>query len=308
MLQRKSHTSKGQGFDGFEYVIVGDITEDGAFDEAVKDVNTDAHLAAPFYTTGIKNPQELIDPAVKGTIGILKSIQKNNPNVKRVVITSSVEAIRNAISRKAPPITYYTEDIWNEDAVPHVEANGKDSDGYLAYQASKTLAERALWKFTDDKKPTWDAVAINPPYVLGEVIHEVDKPEKLNTSVEFFWAWITGQKTEADLPSPFGNWVNVKDVAEAHVRALEVAEASGQRFITGAGAFSGQDYVDILRKRYPELPNIPFGHPGINEEILKETDIFVGSKAEKVLGIRYTSLEETVVQMADSRRKRLGKL
>ncbi|OCF37913.1 hypothetical protein I316_00137 [Kwoniella heveanensis BCC8398] len=65
------------GLEGFEYVIVGDITEDGAFDLAVKGVDVVAHLAPPFYMTGINDPQELIDPAVKGTTGILKSNQKN---------------------------------------------------------------------------------------------------------------------------------------------------------------------------------------------------------------------------------------
>lgn len=82
--------------------------------------------------------------------------------------------------------------------------------------------------FIEDEKPSWDAVAIHPPYVLGEVIHQCDKPESLNTSVgkckfipsdrvltDFFiasfWSWPAGEKTEKDIPGPIGNWVDVKE-------------------------------------------------------------------------------------------------
>ncbi|WWD19049.1 hypothetical protein CI109_103507 [Kwoniella shandongensis] len=293
------------GLNDFDYVIVKDIVEDGAFDEAVKGVDAVAHLASPFYVSDVKDPQELIGPAVKGTTGILKSIQKNNPDIKRVVITSSVASIMSTDSRKAPVI--YTEEDWNQDSISHVEKNGTKSTGGHSYQASKTLAEKALWKFIEEEKPSWEGVAINPPLVLGEVIHQVDDPSKLNTSVAGFWAWATGQKKEDDLPAPQGNWVNVKDVALGHVRALTVPEAAGQRFIVGAGAFAGQDYVDILHKRFPELKNIPVGKPGTHDEIVKNSNIFDGQKATKVLGIKYETLEDTVVEMAESLRKKFGK-
>ncbi|WVR07601.1 hypothetical protein IAU60_004643 [Kwoniella sp. DSM 27419] len=285
----------------FEYVIVEDITNDGVFDEAVKGVDAVAHLASPFYTQGVKDPQELIGPAMKGTTGILKSVQKNNPNVKRVVITSSVASVMSLESNKAPH--KYTEKDWNKDSIPHVEKNGTDSNGGHSYMASKTMAEKALWKFIEDEKPSWDAAAINPPLVLGQVIHQVEDPEKLNTSVAGFWGWITGEKTEDDLPGPLGNWVNVKDVAKAHVRALEVQEAHNERFIVGAGFLTGQEYVDIIHKRFPQVKNVPTGKPGSIDEITKDMNLFVGDKARDVLGIQYETLEETVVEMADSLRK-----
>ncbi|OWT39011.1 D-lactaldehyde dehydrogenase [Cryptococcus neoformans var. grubii Br795] len=294
-----------QGLGEFEYVLVDDITKDGIFDEAVKGVNAVAHLASPFYVTNVKDPKELIDPAVKGTTGILKSVQKNNPKVKRVVITSSVAAIMCPISKKSP--FRYTEADWNVDSIPQVEEKGVEADGMHSYLASKTLAEKALWNFVEDEKPSWDAVAINPPYVLGEVIHQCDKPEKLNTSVASFWSWPAGEKTEKDLPSPIGNWVDVKEVALGHVRALTVPEAGGQRFIISAGPLAGQDYADILHKRFPEVKNVPVGKSGTHDEVCKELDIFDGKKAEKVLGIKYHTPEETVVDMFESLRKRFNK-
>ncbi|ODN86556.1 D-lactaldehyde dehydrogenase [Cryptococcus wingfieldii CBS 7118] len=283
-----------EGLGEFTYVIVKDVNQDGAFDEAVKGVNAVAHLASPFYVFNIKDPQELIGPAVKGTTGVLESLQKYNPDVKRVVITSSVASILSMDSVKSP----YT--------AAHVEKNGLQSSGFHSYLASKTLAEQALWKFIDEKKPSWDAVAINPPFVLGEIIHQCDKPESLNTSVAAFYEWASGKKTEGDLPSPMGNWVDVKDVALAHVRALTVPEAGGNRFIVGAGALSAQDFVDGIHKNFPDVKNVPVGTPGTHDEICKVLDIFDGSKAEKVLGIKYTTLNDSIIQMFESLRKRFS--
>ncbi|ODO08642.1 D-lactaldehyde dehydrogenase [Cryptococcus wingfieldii CBS 7118] len=293
-----------EGLGQFEYAVVEDIAKDGVFDEAVKSVDAVAHLASPFYTANVKDPQELIGPALKGTTGILKSIQKNNPGIKRVVITSSVASVMSARSRKTPVI--YTEEDWNVDSIKHVEENGVNSDGGDSYRASKTLAEKALWKFIEDEKPTWDAAAINPPLVIGEVIHQCDNPEKLNTSVHSFWEWLTGKKSESDLPAPGANWVDVKDVALAHVRALTVSEAGGNRFIVSAGPFAGQDYVDVLHKRFPDLPDIPVGKPGTHDEIVKDSNVFNGAKATKVLGVEYKTFEDTVVEMAESLQKRFA--
>jgi len=293
-----------EGEGEFDYVIVEDIAKDGCHDDAVKGVDAVAHLASPFYVSGVKDPQELIGPAVHGTTGVLKSIQKNNPKIKRVVITSSVAAVMSTHSRPAP--FHYTEKDWNEDSVKQVEEKGVKADGGDSYRASKTLAEQALWKFVEEEKPSWDAVAINPPLVLGEVIHECESPEKLNTSVAGFYAWATGQKKESDLPAQGGNWVNVHDVALAHVRALTVEEAGAQRFITGNGAFSGQDYCDILHKHFPDLPNVPVGKPGTHDEICKNANVFDGTKATQVLGIKYETLEDTVVEMCKSLRKRFN--
>nr|ODO02275.1 D-lactaldehyde dehydrogenase [Cryptococcus depauperatus CBS 7855] len=287
-----------EGLGQFDYVIVEDVSDDGAFDEAVKNVDAVAHLASPFYVSDVKDPRELIKPAVKGTTGILKSIQKNNPQVKRVVITSSVAAIMCSVSKKSP--YHYTETDWNVDSTRHVEEKGLESDGSHSYLASKTLAERALWEFIKDEKPSWDAVAINPPFVYGPVIHQCDSPEKLNTSVAMFWDWASGKKTEADLPAPLDNWVDVKEVALAHVRALTVPEAGGERFIVSAGTVSGQDIVDAIHSRFPDVKNVPVGKPGTHDESTKDLDVFDGSKAKRVLGIKYTSLEDCVADMFQS--------
>ncbi|KAK4688593.1 phosphate transporter, partial [Tremellales sp. Uapishka_1] len=293
---------KGEG--DFTYVIAEDITTDGVFDEAVKGVDAVAHLASPFYVTDVKDPQELIGPATKGTEGILKSIQKNAPGIKRIVITSSVASVMSEQKNANVKAKQYTEADWNEDSIRQVKEGGKDTPGSASYRASKTLAEQSLWKFIETEKPSWDAASICPPLVLGEVIHQCEKPENLNTSVAGFYSWAAGQKKESDLPALLGNFVNVKDVAMAHVKALVVPEAGGERFITGNGAFAGQDYCDILHKHFKDLKNIPVGNPGTHAEIVKDMPVFVGAKATKVLGVQYKDLEATVVEMAKSLNER----
>lgn len=128
--------------------------QDGIFDEAVKDVEAVAHTASPFHFNA-SDPKELIDPAYKGTTGILKSIQKVkyvlpyyvaltiSPGIKRLVVTSSVASVMCSTSK--PVGTHYTEKDWNEDSPKEVEEKGKETPAPTWYRASKTIAERALW-------------------------------------------------------------------------------------------------------------------------------------------------------------------
>ncbi|KAF8878449.1 hypothetical protein BD779DRAFT_1554703 [Infundibulicybe gibba] len=164
--------------DKFEAVVVEDITKEGAFDEAVKGVDAIEHIASPFHMNAV-DPQELIKPAVEGTIGILKSAAKAGGSVKRVVVTSSCAAVLHVSSE--PRV--FTEVDWNEQSVKEVEEQGSSAPNIAKYRASKTLAEKgtlpshssrleftavlAAWDFYNSKKPElgWDLVVINPPFV-----------------------------------------------------------------------------------------------------------------------------------------------
>ncbi|WVQ75184.1 hypothetical protein IAR50_004794 [Cryptococcus sp. DSM 104548] len=294
-----------QGLPGeFTYMLVKDIAQEGAFDEAVKGVDAVAHMASPFYITKVEDPQELVEPAVQGTTGILKSIQKNNPSIKRIVVTSSVVAIFSTISNKHPH--HYTEADWNKDSIPYITEHGAKDGGLHAYFASKTIAEKALWDFIEQEKPTWDAATVNPSLVFGEVIHQCDKPESLNQSVAILYQYATGQVPESHLLSPIAAGVDVKDVAIAHVRALEVPEAGGERFILSNGNATGQDLVDSIHKHFPDVKNVPVGTPGAGEAVNKEQDNLDGAKASRVLGVKYTSLEDSFKETFESLRKRFG--
>ncbi|WVR07580.1 hypothetical protein IAU60_004622 [Kwoniella sp. DSM 27419] len=288
----------------FDYAIVEDIGQQGAFDEAVKGVDGVAHMASPFHFNAVE-PEELFTPAIQGTVGVLESLKKNNPDVKRVVVTSSVASIINS-NIKGPHT--FTEKEWNDVSPKECEEQGKDASGQAKYRASKALAERAFWKFFDENKPSFDGVAINPPLVLGPVIHQCDKPESLNTSVAVYYSWLHGDKTEKDLPAAGMNYVDVRDTALGHVRALTVEEAGGERFITGNGPVSGNDYVLEIAKDFPDLQNVPKGNddPSYKDKLNADGILHDGSKATRVLGIKYRPVEETLRDMGKSLRERFN--
>jgi nucleoside-diphosphate-sugar epimerase len=108
---------------------------------------------------------ELIVPAVRGTTSILNSALKYGTGVKRIVLTSSLAAIREA----DPNPRTYDETNWNNAAVTAVETKGSGAGPVSIYLASKTLAERAAWEFVAKHKAElkWDLVVLNPPWVFG---------------------------------------------------------------------------------------------------------------------------------------------
>ena len=148
---------KDAGNDKLSYVIVEDIAQEGAFDKAVKsDPPFEAvlHTASPFHFNVKDVQKELLDPAVIGTTGILKSIKKSAPTVKRVVITSSFASIVDG-SKGARPGHTYSEKDWNP--ITHEEALKNPANGY---RASKTFAEKAAWEFVEKEKPNFTIATI----------------------------------------------------------------------------------------------------------------------------------------------------
>ncbi|CUA76880.1 NADPH-dependent aldehyde reductase ARI1 [Saccharomyces cerevisiae S288c] [Rhizoctonia solani] len=285
----KSHGDK------FQYVIVEDIAKEGAFDEAVKGVDAITHTASPFHFQA-EDPQMLIEPAVKGTLGILASAHKYAPTVQRIVITSSVAAI---VDPSKPSGTVFTENDWNSFSLRKVETKGNAAAGGEKYRASKTLAEKAAWTYLEEKRPKYDIATINPPMVFGPILHQVSNPESLNTSVALLYKIL--QTKESDLTREVLltnnlNFVDVRDVALAHLRALEIPEAGGQRFITAGGAFCWQDPLDALQ------PPNPRGIPGIGKGLIHSR--YDASKATKVLGISFKNLEESVRDTEEGLRQR----
>lgn len=117
-----------------------------------------------------------------------------------------------------------------------VEEKGKDVDGGQAYRASKTLAERAAWKFVETEKPQFDIVTVQPPLIFGPVIHQVASPDSLNTSVNNFYQFLVGTKSAEDAQTGFGSFVDVRDVAKIHVESLLNEKAGNQRFLVATSA------------------------------------------------------------------------
>ncbi|GFF28658.1 putative uncharacterized oxidoreductase C513.07 [Aspergillus udagawae] len=293
-----------QAFSGYAQqltlAVVEDVATPGAFDTAVRDVHGVIHTATPFQVFGVEdNVRELLKPAIDGTLNILKSVHEFAPQVKRVVLTSSFAAMADVTKGKWPGHVYSELD-WNP--TPYEVAAAKGAPAGLAYTTAKSLAERAAWDFVKSNKANFDITTILPPMIYGPNINATANIAKLNTSSMDIYRLISPQSKSSD-PVPenvFWLFVDVRDVAEAHLRAYQVAEAGGERFFICKGNFTYQQFVNALRANLPEIKDrVPVGNPSAAEV---PSDVYTvdTSKSQRILGLKYRPLEETIVDAARS--------
>ncbi len=203
-----------------------DLLSDDGWDKAMKGASYVVHTASPFPASLPRHEDELIKPAREGTLRVLRAAKA--AGVKRVVVTSSIAAI--AYGSGSSP---FTEDDWS------------DIDGPLTvpYYKSKTLAEKAAWEFA--AKEILDIAVINPGMVMGPIIGR-----KASTSTGMVRSLLKGKYPA--LPDFRVAIVDVRDAAEAHVLALQVPDAGGQRFIAATETLTMRAIADILRQSFPQ--------------------------------------------------------
>jgi len=288
---RKVFASYG---DKLELVIVPDITKEGAFDEAVKGVDAIEHTASPYHFKA-DDPNEMILPALHGTTRVLESAFAHGTSVKRIVVTSSTAAV--TIVQDSPRT--FTEADWNDPAVEEVREKGRGASQPAKYRASKVLAERAAWEFVEKNKGKigWDLVVLNPPFVYGPALHEVEAPEALNESMH---SWFHSVLKNLHDPKQLGNigseWIDVRDLAEAHVLAIKTEEAGGERFIVASGPWKWQDWINAAKKCGVETSAGDDSYDPANAAHLVRYDT---SKASRVLGIKYHTIEQSTRDIID---------
>ncbi|GKZ25760.1 putative PKS/NRPS-like protein biosynthetic cluster [Aspergillus brasiliensis] len=239
------------------FVIVSDFTSQDPFNALFKESKTPfdyvIHAASPFKFD-IKDIQGgMIDPAVKGTTQILKSAhQHGGRTLKRFVLLSSVVSVLDSsedMSREGPP---YTEKSWN----PITAQQAIDrQDPVLGYSVSKIEAERKAWDFMQVNSPNFDLAVINAAIVTGPMIHPISGKESINESNHIaISSFIDGTHPKIeDVRFPVWYFVDVRDVARAHVEALVNPAAGGQRILLASGLLTPQLVVNSIRKHFPEL-------------------------------------------------------
>lgn len=278
------------------YVVVPDIAREDAFKDAVvSDPPFEAvlHMASPFHFNGTDPKRDLLDPAVLGTRGILNAIHRGAPAVTRVVLTSSFVAIHEARKHNVT----YSESDWN--SITWEEALQSPGN---AYRAGKTFAEKAAWEFMEQEKPKFDLAVLNPPLVFGPVLQRLSTgADKVNTSNERIRNLVLGKWKEHGVPpTVIFLWVDVRDVARAHVKAMEVPAAGNQRFLLAAGHYSNAALVDIVRSAFPELDDkLP---TDARSDMPEDVYGFDNSKSKAILGLEYIRLEDSVIDTVRSLR------
>lgn len=274
--------------------IAADLEGDRGWPEAVTGCEYVLHVASPLPASLPKHEDELIVPAREGALRVLRAARE--AGVKRVVLTSSFGAIGYGHRpRKAP----FNEADWTE-------LNGD----VIAYIKSKTIAERAVWEFIARESGGLELSVINPVGVLGPVLG----PD-YSTSILLVQRLLDGAMPGC--PKLYFGVVDVRDVADIHLRAMTDPAAKGERFLATAGDFmSMRDIAKVLKdllgaaaKRVPtrELPDwlVRIGalrDPAI-KLILPELGQFknaTNEKATRLLGWKPRSREEAVVATAES--------
>lgn len=162
------------------------------------------------------------------------------------------------------------------------------------------LAEKAAWAFVAGEKPNFQLTVINNTYTFGPIQRGLLNLEAMNASNHYIRDMVQGKLHDALPPTlPVFTFVDVRDVALAHVRALTAPDAGGKRIYVVGGHYSTKRIADILRKRFPNLaPTLP---PEDAEDDLPD-DVygFDNSRSRRVLDLTYRSLEESVVDTATS--------
>ncbi|GAB1736417.1 hypothetical protein NU219Hw_g7567t1 [Hortaea werneckii] len=286
------------GPDKLSFAIVEDIAKEGAFDQAVVSdppFETVIHTASPFHFNVTDVQKELLDPAIIGTTGILKSIKKSAPSVRRVVITSSFASIINPYKGSWPEHTY-TETDWNP--ITQQQAIENPANGY---RASKTFAERAAWEFLEKEKPNFSIATMCPPLVLGPIVHYLNSLDALNTSNQRVRDIMMGKAKDEIPPTGTFIWVDVRDLALCHVLAMEKEGAANKRFFITTGYFSNKEIAEIIGKNFPQykegLPSASTPGGDYPEEGVYKID---NSNVVKTLGVKFRPLEESIVDTVKS--------
>ncbi|HWZ57368.1 MAG TPA: aldehyde reductase [Gemmatimonadaceae bacterium] len=215
-------------------VVVADLTQDAGWPEAVAGCDYVLHVASPFPPGAPKHEDDLIIPARDGTLRVLTAAR--DAGVRRVVLTSSFAAIGYGHPPQRAP---FTEADWTDLTAP----------GLNAYAKSKTLAERAAWDFIAREGGAMELSVINPVGVFGPT----PAPDR-SSSIGLVKRILDGAMPFA--PRLYFGVVDVRDVADLHIRAMTHPAATGQRFLAVAGDFmSLQEIARTLHVRAHQLPD-----------------------------------------------------
>lgn len=213
-------------------VLRADLTSDDGWAEAVAGCRYVLHVASPFPPVQPDDPDELIVPARDGALRVLRAAL--DAGVERVVLTSSIAAIRSA--GESTPDRPLTEDDWTDG----------DDPARTPYVRSKTLAERATWDLVRERGEESRLAAVNPGAIIGPALNDDH-----SYSLQAVQRLLDGMPAVPRLGFTF---VDVRDVADLHLRAMTDPAAGGRRFIAADEFLWTADIAAILRERLgPEL-------------------------------------------------------
>ena len=305
-VRNKSKTEKYQHLIELEKEYTGtvefweaDLTILNSFDNVTKGCDSIIHVASPF-TLSLKNPQQnLINPALKGTKNVLQSAT-NSGSVKKIVLTSSIASI------------YGDNCEWDATQFPNgfneTQFNETSSLKHQPYSFAKVLAEKEAWKIHESQN-SWDLVVINPGFVMGPALTKTSN----SGSIDFMTDILKG-KFKMGAPKLIFSFVDVRDVAKAHVLALENQKTKGRYIVTNS-EMNVMAITKIIGKAFPKqfkLPKMitPKWMMSIVGPLFGVTRKFVklnvshpikldNTKSKNMLGMTYVPIKNSIIDMVE---------
>jgi dihydroflavonol-4-reductase len=276
---------------------VADLNSDAGWADAIAGASHVIHTASPFPLQQPDNPDDVIRPAVDGTLRVLRGATA--AGIKRVVLTSSTVAIFYGPDQ--PASHAYSEADFTDDSRADI----------TPYIRSKTMAEKAAWQFVRTSPGAPDLVVINPGFVHGMALDD-----DLSTSHALFLLMAKGKYPAA--PRIRFPVAHVADVAKAHVEALERPNASGQRYLIGEGQLGLYDLGRIVARELPdlkskvpkfELPDMVVRGLAVADKKMRtilpelgKAKAFTNAKARDELGLQFHSADAAVSASVNSLR------
>ncbi len=278
-------------------VVAADLRDDRGWAEAVAGCDFVLHVASPFPEAQPKDPDELIVPARDGTLRVLRASLA--AGVKRIVLTSSVAAVRNGEAGASAGGRELTEADWSDP----------ENTALTPYVRSKTIAELAAWEFMRSQGAEDRLVTVQPGAIIGPVLGK-----DLSYSLQAIDRLITGKMP--GLPRLGFSFIDVRDVAVLEVQAMTAEDAAGQRLIAAGPFLWFSDVAAILREQLgPEAHKVPrrkvpdvmvramaLFDPGVRSVVsdLGKKTTYSLANAKRRVGWEPRPIEQSIVECARS--------
>ncbi|XP_078162992.1 dihydroflavonol 4-reductase-like1 isoform X1 [Carex rostrata] len=248
-------------------LVEADLSKEGSFDNALIGCEGVFHTASPVIGIQSDPKAEILDPAIKGTLNVLKSC-KNNPNIRRVVLTSSSSTVR--VREDSDQDKMLDETCWSS-----IELCQRLQ---IWYPLAKVLAEKAAWKFAAENN--MDLVTVLPSFVVGPCL-----PRDLSLTASDVLGLFKGEAERFSWHGRMG-YVHIDDVARCHILVYENADAKG-RYLCSSSVINNDELAGLLAKRYPSFP-IPMSFKQLYRKLNYKFDT---SKLQN-LGFNFRGIEE----------------
>ena len=261
-------------------LVEAELLNEESWKEAVKGCSHVYHVASPFPAAQPRDENDLIRPAVEGTLNVLKACSEDG-NVKRVVLTSSIAAVSNGLN--------------GENGKEYTEADWSNEADCAPYEKSKLKAERAAWDFVEklEEGKKFELAVINPSAVIGPFAYPAN-----STSVGII-VTILGNKMPA-LPHLYMPLVDVRDVAACHIAAMEKPEAAGNRYIAYAKSMWMKEVADVIAAEFK-----PMGYkiPSWN---MPKLGVWLAKWFDQSAKLIYPNLDKVLTYNTEKMRGELG--